>query len=121
MGLAGLALSAPASPAGDAAELLDVHVDQLAAPVTLVAHGGGLRGPHHLTRDRIQHAQPRQVMASQDPRHRPGRHTQLGGDPVRAATLLLANLDDSLLEGRTGTARTPMRSRGPLMQASLAP
>lgn len=48
------AMQAPAVAVGDAAELLDVHVDQLARPRPLVADHSLLRGARHLARDRIR-------------------------------------------------------------------
>ena len=69
------AVGAPAAAVGDPADLLDVHVDQLAGPFTLVADGGRLRGADHLTGQRIELAQPRHVVAAQDP-----------ADTVRAGT-----------------------------------
>lgn len=39
------AVGAPTAAVGDAADLLDVHVDQLAGMVAFVADRGGLGGP----------------------------------------------------------------------------
>ena len=47
------AVGAPAAAVGDPADLLDVHVHQLAGPVAFVADRGGLRGPDHLAGHRV--------------------------------------------------------------------
>ena len=90
------AVGAPAAAVGDAAELLDVHVDQLAGPVAFVADRGGLRGPDHLTGHRVALAQVGHAVAAQDPRHRAGRHAELGAEPVRPAAVLGAGREDLL-------------------------
>ena len=47
------AVGPPAATVGDPADLLDVHVDQLAGTVTLVTHRGRLRGSDHLAGQRV--------------------------------------------------------------------
>jgi hypothetical protein len=94
----GPALGSPAATGRDLAELLHVHVDQLARPVSFVADSGGLRSPDHQPGHRVQHRQVRQLVTGQDPRHRPGRHAELDGDPVPSAPFILTELDHSGLE-----------------------
>lgn len=60
-------VGAPASAGGDAAQLLDVHVDQVTRGVAFVADRSGRGGADQLTGHRVQRAQPRQVVAGQDP------------------------------------------------------
>src|ERR1700730_3968624 len=47
------AVGTPAAAVGDAADLLDVHVDQLARTVAFIANRGGLRGADHLAGHRV--------------------------------------------------------------------
>ena len=54
----------PAATIGNAAELLDIHVDQLARVLTFVANRGGLRCADHLAGQRIALAQTRHIMAA---------------------------------------------------------
>ena len=81
------AVGPPAAAVGDPAELLDVHVDQLAGPVAFVADRGGLRGPDHLTGDRVAARQVGHCVAAQDPGDRPRRRRRARrrSSPGRAA------------------------------------
>ncbi len=79
------AVGAPPAAIGDPAELLDVHVDQLAGPVALVADRGLLGGADHLTADPIEVTQPWHARTEKDPGHRAGRRPGLSGEPFRAA------------------------------------
>ena len=92
--LRGLAVFAtvglPPAAVVDPAELLDVHVDQLAGAVTFVAQRGDLRCPDHLAGHRVALAQVGHLVAAQDPGHGPWGDTQLGAEPVLSATLLAA-------------------------------
>jgi hypothetical protein len=47
------AVCSPAATVGDPADLLDVHVDQLAWPFTLVAHRRRLRGADQASGERV--------------------------------------------------------------------
>ncbi len=115
------AVGAPAATVGDPAELLDVHVHQLAGPVAFVAHRGDLGGPDHLTGHRVQRA--------------PARGTRWRArirDTVRAGTpssapiqsgprrSLTAQLDDLLLDLGAGPRRARVRARGSVLQPGLA-
>ena len=75
--LAAAAVCAPAAPVRDPPDLLDVHVHQLTGPVTLIAHGCGLRRADHLAGQRVKVAQAWDVVAAQDPRHRPRWQAEL--------------------------------------------
>src|SRR6478672_7333170 len=74
-------MHAPASTVGDATDLLDVHVHQLAGPFAFVAHRGLPRGTDHLPGDRVAVAQVGHAVAAQDPRDRPRRYPDW--DPTR--------------------------------------
>jgi hypothetical protein len=109
----------PATAIGDTTELLDVHVHQLAGPGPLVARGGLLRRPDDRTGHRVQGAQRGLSTAGQDPGHRPGRHPQLGAEPIRTATLTGSQLDDAVLGLDRGAPRADVRAAGPILQPGL--
>jgi hypothetical protein len=71
-------LHSVAAPGGDAAQLLDVQVDQVAGPRVLVAADRSAGGA-------VQPRQPVQLVADQDPMDGGGGHTEPGGDAGRAA------------------------------------
>ena len=60
-------MGAPAAAVGDAADFLDVHVDQFTGPVAFVTDRGRLRGPDHLSGQRVTLPQIRQPVATQNP------------------------------------------------------
>jgi hypothetical protein len=119
-GAGGAAVGAPAPALGDAADLLDVHVDQLAGAVAFVAGGGGLAGSDLLTGERVEFTQVRQLVAAQDPRDRPGRHTEFGPDLVLSATIAFAQGHDLGLHLRWSAGRSPVWARGAIVQAGIA-
>src|SRR5256714_4819124 len=80
---AGAAAGAPAAAVGDAAELFDVDMDQLARPVSLIAHSGSLTGPDDLAGQWVAVRQAALPGPAQDPRHRPRRHARGLGDGRR--------------------------------------
>jgi hypothetical protein len=88
----------PAAAVGDLADLLDIHVDQLAWVVAFVAHRGDLRGSDHLAGQRVALPQVRHPVAAQNPRDRPGRHAELGTDPVLAPTFLAPHHHDRFFD-----------------------
>src|ERR1700712_5608529 len=114
------AVRAPATTVGDAAELLDVHVHQLAGPGPLVAGRGLLRGPDDFPGHRVQYAQPGRSAADQNAGDRAGRHAQLGADPVRPPALTVAQLDDAVLDLGRGPGRAGVRAAGPILEAGVA-
>jgi hypothetical protein len=106
----GLPVGSPAAAGRDLAELLYVHVHQVPGLGTFVADRGDLAGSDHLPGDRVQDCQRRDLVTSQDPRHRAGRHAEFGTEPVRATTLEPAQLDHPGLELGTGPGRTVARA-----------
>lgn len=110
----------PAATIGDPADLLDVHVDQLAGAFTLVADCGGLRGPDHQTGQRVALTQPRQAMAAQDPRHRPGWDAELRAEPVLTLAMLDPRVDHPLLDLGARTSRRRVRPRAAVLEACVA-
>jgi hypothetical protein len=114
---AGAAAAALAPLTGDAvahlveaAELLDVEVDQLAGVVALVA-------PDRL--GRCQRSEPAQPEALQDPADGRRRDTDLFGDLAPGPALATQRGD--LLEGGVGRRLAqPMRPRGAIDQACRA-
>ena len=115
------AAGAPAAAVGDPAELLHVHVDQLAGPVAFVADRGDLAGPDHLPGDRVQQRQRRDLVPA------PG-----SGDTVRAGTPASAPIQSGPRRSRRrssttrsstsagGAPRHRVRPGGPVVQTGLA-
>lgn len=91
-------MGAPAAAVGDPADLLDVDVGQLAWALTLLALGRVPGGPDRSAGERAERAQPGQVVAAQHAAHGPGRDTQFGAEPVRAAAVLEPSRDDPGLD-----------------------
>jgi len=106
----------PAAAVGDLADLLDIHVDQLTGSVLLVAVAGPLGGADDLPGQRVALGQVGQLVAAQDPRHRPGRHAQLGAQPVLPAASLAAGGHDQRLDLVAGAGRRPAGTRRPVQQ-----
>jgi hypothetical protein len=78
-------VGAVAAALGDAAQLLDVEVDELAGRRALVAADDPPAWP-------VQHGQPVQAVAAPEAVHGPGRPANPGGDPGRAELVLAAEL-----------------------------
>src|SRR5690606_18899368 len=116
----GAAVRAPATPVGDPADLLDVHVHQLAGTVAFIAHRGGLAGADHLAADRVELTQVGQSVAAQDPRHGPRTDAEFGPEPVRPTTFPLPQGHDLVGELAAGAGRATMRARGTLAKPILA-
>src|SRR5690606_3540480 len=116
----GAAVRAPATPVGDPADLLDVHVHQLAGTVAFIAHRGGLAGADHLAADRVELTQVGQSVAAQDPRHGPRTDAEFGPEPVRPTTFPLPQGHDLVGELAAGAGRATMRARGTLAKPLLA-
>jgi hypothetical protein len=98
-------MAAPATTVGNAAELLDVHMDQLAGSMALVPAGGFASCTNTLTSERIAVGEVRYTMARQDRSHRARRDAQLGANPVRPAALLVPHLQDLRFDFGRGAAR----------------
>ena len=64
-------------------------------------------------------AQERHLVAAQDPADGAGRHPELGAEPVLSATLGSAHRQHRLLDLRSGSGRTAVRARGPVVQAGF--
>jgi len=96
----------PSAAGADSAQLLDVHVDEVAGPLVLVAADDAARGP-------VEPAEPLQAQAAEHPVHRGGGHPQAVADASRAqlqpATELLDPADHPqrrAMWALPGTART---------------
>src|SRR5699024_7960821 len=107
-------------PSSDPADLFDVDVHQFAGPVPLVTHRGGLRRADHRAGERIEFSQIRHSMPAQDPRYRPGRHTELRADPVLSPPVLLAGGQDLVFGLRFGAGRAGVWAGGPVIQTVFA-
>lgn len=108
----GSAMEAPPAAVGDAAEFLDVDVDQLTRRLALITAGSSTGGAHRQTGDRVAVAQARYLVAGQDPRHRAGRHAGSRTDRLRPGAQLMASLHDPLLDLRGGAGRCAVRAAG---------
>jgi len=110
----------PAATVGDAAELLHVHVHQLAGAFPFVADRGGLGRADPLPGHRVQLGQAGQAGAGDDPRHCSGGHSCPRGKLVTPEPLLRAQRDHFNLPMVRGAVRDPMRTRRPLTQPAHA-
>jgi hypothetical protein len=99
-----------ATPA-DAAELLHVHVDELAGTGALVTADDPTGRP-------VQVVEPGEVVTDEDGIDRRGRDPERGGDPVRALLLHPALLDDPGLQPGLGPRRGGMRPARAVDQAA---
>jgi hypothetical protein len=84
----------------DAAQLLDVQVDQVAWPWVLEAADRAASRP-------VQPGQPVAAMADQDPMHGGGRQAEPGGDPCGTQSLTLAQPEDALFQPGSRPPWTP--------------
>ena len=75
-------MSAPAPAVGDAAELLDIEMDQLPGTGLLIAHRH--RAAHHQPGGLIHLGQAGHVVPGQDAPHGGARQAQVVGDVVGA-------------------------------------
>jgi hypothetical protein len=106
-------VDAVAAPGGDATQLLDVQVDQIAGPVMLVAADRPAGGT-------VQPGQPVHPVADQHPMDRGGWQPQPGGDAGRTEPLTAAQPEDALLNLGGGSPGAVGGDAGPVNQASLA-
>jgi hypothetical protein len=113
-------VGAPAAASGDAAELLDVHVHQLAGPGAFVAHRGGLGRADHFAGHRVQHRKVGQVVAGEDARDRAGGQAELSRDLVAAEPLGLSHRHHPFLDPGRGRGGAAARARTAVAQAGLA-
>jgi len=81
-------------PSGIRPIFFDVDVHQLGWALTLVALGRVPGGPDQSAGERIERAQPEQVVTAQHAAHGPGWHTQFAAEPFRAAAVLKRSRDD---------------------------
>jgi hypothetical protein len=102
----GPAVDPVAALGGDAAELLDVQVDQVAWLVMLVAADRAAGRAVH-------EGQPVHPVADQHLMDGRGGHTEAGGDAGRAEPLAAAQPEDALLQAGGGPPRTPQGDAGP--------
>src|SRR5690349_21223283 len=90
------AVGFPAAAVGDPADLLDVHVDQLARLLAFVAARagpGGGAGSDRCAGEWVALGQPRHAVAAQDPPAGGGRYAGVAGQPGRAAAGVAAGLE----------------------------
>jgi len=95
-----LASSAPAAAIGNPAELLHVHVDQLARPVVFVADRRPSRRRDHRPGERIAIRQTRHVVTAQDRRDRPRWHAHHVSEAVLPDPQRSTSNEHPLLDGR---------------------
>jgi hypothetical protein len=114
------AMGPPPAAIGDPSDLLDVHVQKLTWPGLLVADGRVLRCPDHVTGHGVTDRQERHVVTSEDPSHGPGRHAQLGTQPVRATAMLGAGGDHPRFDLGRCLRRHRVRPRRPVLEAGDA-
>jgi hypothetical protein len=112
-------VGAAAASVGGLAELVDVHVHQLAG-LAFVAQGGALRRSDHLSGHRVELAQVGHAVASQDAAHCSRWDSELGSEPVLTAPVLVAGRLRPLLDPSGDLGGQRVRSRGPVVQAGLA-
>jgi hypothetical protein len=105
-------VDAVAATIGDAAQLLDVDVDQLAGSGALIAEDHPTRGP-------VQHRQPTQAVADKDAVHGGGGSADPGADPGRAELVGAAQPADLGLHADRHPAGVMVGVSGPILQASL--
>src|SRR5688572_19931200 len=94
----GASSGAPATAVGNTAELLDVHVHQLARSLPFIPTRGLPSSADQFASERIAVCQLRRVMPPQDRADRPRRDAQLGADPVWPTSLLAPHLEHARLE-----------------------
>lgn len=106
-------VNTPPATVGNPAELLDVHLDQLAPTLALVADCGLVRDANDVSGHRVALTQIGHVVAAQDARHSPGRNPNPRAQAGRTAPVLRAGGEDLLLDldagacgHRVGTRRT---------------
>jgi hypothetical protein len=102
-----------AAPIGDAPQLFDIQVDQLAGSGALIAADHPAGGPVH-------GGQPTQAMADQDAMDGGGGPAGRGGDPGRAELVGAAQPQDCGLLGGRDPAGVMVGGAGPVDQAGLA-
>jgi hypothetical protein len=90
------AVGLPPTAIWDLAELLHVHVHQLARPIPLVSDRCLLRRTDDFTTHRVGLAQVRHSVTTQDSRYCPGRNPDLGTKYVRTVAILCACGQDLL-------------------------
>ncbi|GGZ00812.1 hypothetical protein GCM10010300_50790 [Streptomyces olivaceoviridis] len=106
-------MDAPASAVGDAAEFLDVHVDELAGPAAFVAVDDLAAGPVH-------ESQAVQNVPGQDPVHGRGGQAQDRADAGRAELAVLPQAADAVFDCCCRAVRRPVGPAGPVVQAGFA-
>ncbi len=114
------AVGAPPSSLGDAAELFDVDVDQLAGTVPLIAHASSFRRFDEYSGHRVAVAQIGLSVAAQDASHGAGRDAQFGSQPVLAPPMGAASCHNLLFHLGSCAAWTTMRTRGPIPQPRIS-
>ncbi len=96
---------ASSAAVGDPAAPFDIHVDPLARPLALVAHGCRSRRVERLAGQRVTVCQVRRPLSPQDPRDGARRHPEFGCEPVRSTAVTHAQLDDPGLDLGCGSGR----------------
>ena len=107
------AMNAMAASRRNAAQLLDVHVDQLARVGALIA-------ADRLPGRPVHPGQPVQPVAAQHPVHGGGRQPNQGADPGRAELAHAAQFQDGCFQLSWGSVGMMVRPAGPVDQASRA-
>src|SRR5690554_5521236 len=113
-------MGSPAAPVGDPADLLDIHVDQLAGPAAFVAHRGCLGGSYDLPGERVARGKRRHVVAAQDTAHSARRDPEFRPYPVLPAAMLSTRGEHFGFDLDAGACRHAMRPRRPVEQTGVA-
>ena len=119
-GLGGAPMHAPAAPVGDAPELLDIEMDQLARGLALVANPCHRPTTDRDSGQRIQIAQVRHPMTGKNAPDGRRTHPEFGGDPLRPAARAASELTHAPLELSRDAMRDPMRSARAIDKPSWA-
>src|SRR5262245_10942787 len=105
----GSAMDAVAAAGWDLAELLDVDVDQLAGPGTLVAADRCGGGPVHV-------GEPVEVVADQDAVDRRGRYPEMDRQAIGAHLVVTSPTTDLVLDSLADPPGRPVRPTGAVME-----
>ncbi len=114
------AVGAPAATVGDAADFLDVDVDEVAGVVVFVALVAVAGGADDSAGERVAVGQPGHVMATQDPPACRRWYSGVAGQTGRAAPQPLACGQYPPLGARWCAGRAGAGSAGPVGETGLA-
>ena len=105
---------------GDAAEFLDVDVDEFTWPFAFVADRCRLRGADAFAGQRVAFAQARHIVAAQDAADGPRGNAQQRRQSIGAQAQLPASVEHPPFGLRRCAPRTAPGTTGAVLQASVA-